>query len=171
MKSLKELENTDLKWQSKGWLKNARHELVNRDGEIVARVNHLSFWNNDVEVDAPGNRWTFARRGHFSGRHILIHSVGTGEQIATFYYRMAKPGLLEFTDGRTYTWKLGDFWGSKWVWLDKDEKPIVGFSQGGTFQLKSGVHLGAGAEDDRSAPLLIFLGWYLVLLQSQDSDG
>ncbi len=169
MKSLKELENTTLVWQSKGWLGSARHELVNGKGEVIARVKHLSFWTNDVEVDAPGNRWTFVRRGHFSGRHITIRSVGTGEQIALYQYRIAKPGILKFHDERTFTWQSANFWGSKWVWLDENEEPIVGFQERGTFKLSSDVDINPDASENRSIPLLIFLGWYLVLLNAQES--
>lgn len=171
MKSLKALEDKTLTWHSRGWLKSARHELVNGAGEVVARVSHLSFWNNDVEVDAPGNRWKFARRGMFNDRHIQIHSVGTGEQIATYHYRIAKPGLLEFNDGRTLTWQRSGFWGSQYVWLDKDEKPVVGLSESGMFKLGGDVHLTDRVEDEKSLPLLIFLGWYLMWLQAQDNSA
>lgn len=168
-KAFSELENTTLTWQSKGWL-GREHELVTDAGEVIASVHHTSWWNNDVIVDAPGNRWHFARRGTFNYR-IHITSVGAGFEIATYRYRTFRPGELHFHDGRMFVWRQANFWGTKWAWLDMDDHPVVGFKQGGVLQLNSEIDIDPDSSDNRALPLLIYLGWYLILLNSRDAAG
>ncbi|GAB4519422.1 MAG: hypothetical protein OHK0046_28260 [Anaerolineae bacterium] len=164
MKAFDELIQQDLKWVSKGSFKK-NHELRTSDDEVVATMIQPSAWSNRVEVEAPGNRWSFERKG-FWQQYILIQSVGTGSEPARFTYR--KGGALEFPDGRVFHWK-NNFWGNKWAWTTADDEPVIGFKTGGLLTLNGEVRVDEDSSDLKALPLLMFLGWYLINLYYQDA--
>ncbi|MDZ4765828.1 MAG: hypothetical protein SGI73_14880 [Chloroflexota bacterium] len=112
------------------------------------------------EVDAPGNRWTFERKGIFRQR-IEIRSVGTGGEPAIFHYQSAG-GRLEYADGRVFFWKQGDFWATP------NGDPIVGFQTGGALQMNAEISIDPDQDSEKAPSLLIFLGWYLINMSNQD---
>jgi len=166
MKDMKQLELEELKWQQADtWGKN--YELVSPDGEIVARLVRPSWWKEYTEVDAPGMRWSFERKGLFRQR-IVIKAVATGDEPARFDCSLSG-GTLTFADGRVYHWKSGNFWGSKWVWTTPDDQPVIGFRSGGILRFTGELELSQVAAQTDSLALMLFLGWYLVTLSHQDS--
>jgi hypothetical protein len=167
MKSFNELESLNLKWvQTSAW--NTRnHELRDENGDVMATMRQPSLWRSQVEIEAVGNRWTFERKG-FWRYHVEIRSTGTDEQPARFTYR---DRMLEFPDGRVYYWKQSSFWGSKWVWTDAQGTPILGFQSQGTFRYSSDIALDEEVASMKSLPMLVFLGWYLILMYYADSSS
>lgn len=164
MKGLNELELQGLHWKQKGWLWR-ESQLLTGDDEVVATLRRPRWWSRAVEVDGIGMRWQMERRGFWRQR-IEITSLGTGESPARFDYRWTMTGgTLTFANGTSYVWKQGNLWGTKWVWTDAQGTPVMGFQTGGVFRLGSDVHL------DPNSPaqtLLVFLGWYLILLHTED---
>jgi hypothetical protein len=166
MKDFAELELQSLKWvQTSAWKQN--WELRNEAGETIAKMIRPKWWSQYAEVDAPGNRWSFERVGFWQNR-IEVKSLGTQESPATFNIKMSK-GELVFTDGRTYTWKQTNFWGSKWAWIDEDGEPVVGFQTGGFLQVKGEMSIDPEGDETPLLGLLVFLGWYLITLYYEDA--
>lgn len=163
MKSFAELENQDLRWVQPSAWKN-EYELQTPDGSAVARIARTSWWNYKAEVEAIGNRWTFDRKG-FWQHQIEILSVGTGEEPARYFYRGKR---LVFPDGREYLWR-SNIWGSKYTWTTLSGDPIVGFQTGGMFRMNAEIDMDPEVADMKTLPLMIFLGWYLILLARQDA--
>jgi hypothetical protein len=168
MKTTAELEARGLKWVSTSGLRK-NGELRADDGEVLATIRQPHIWSSLVEVEAVGNRWRFERKGFFRKR-IEITSVGTGEAPAVYVYKGNK-GRLEYADGRVFLWRPGDFWGSKWVWTTEDGVPLIGFKTGGVLRLSSQMSLHPDFEDDKAPSLLIFLGWYLIMLYREDTTS
>jgi hypothetical protein len=168
-KSFAELEFEGLQWKTVGGGWNPEYALVTDDGETIATLkNSGSWWREQAFIDAVGNHWVFERRG-FLKRYIEISSVGTGDILARFDYRWDDSGELSFPEGRGYRWRQSNFWGSKWVWIDESGEPIMGFKSGGFFRYRADISVDADALADKAPPLLIFLGWYLILLWHKDS--
>lgn len=163
MKAFNELENQDLRWvQKSAWKRE--YELQTGDGETVAHIVRPSWWNSKALVESVGNRWEFERKG-FWQQYIEIRSVGTGEEPARYYYNGKR---LEFPDGREYHWR-SNVWGSKWTWVTPNGDPVVGFQTGGVFRTNAEIHLDPDIAGMKALPLLVFLGWYLILLAQEDS--
>lgn len=166
MKTFNELENQGLQWTSRGVFKRS-FELRTDDGELLGTMTRPSMWRSLMEVEAPGNRWTFERTGFFR-RHIVIRSVGTGEEPAEFHYHLQN-GRLEFPDGRVVYWRQSNWMGTKWSWVTADGEPIVGFKTKGILQFNADIHLDTEAAQTKSLSLLVFLGWYIINLYQEDS--
>lgn len=168
-KVLNDLELQELEWvAANSWQRS--FDLRDGDGEVVARLTRPTWWNSIAEIEAPGNRWRFEPYG-FWKRRIRVRSVGTDEIIAEFIPNSWDPhkGTLQFTDGRSFHWQPSNMWGSKWVWMTDNGEPILGYRAGGLFSLKGELNIEPERADTPSFGVLVFLGWYLVLLQREDS--
>jgi hypothetical protein len=160
MKSFDELESQSLRWVQKSTAFKYNWELQTDDGEIIASMRQKSMWSYEFDLDAVGQRWEFENKG-ILGQRIEIRSVGTGDLVATHY--MLK-NRLEFASGKHYHWKHGDLWGMKCGWVDDDEKPIVGFQAEGFLKWESNVLMHPEANATKSLSLLVFFGWYLMVM-------
>jgi hypothetical protein len=166
MKKMNELELQGLQWvQVSSWKRI--WELRNEAGDVVARMTRPRWWSQYAEVDAPGNRWSFERKG-FWKQWIEVKSLGTQASPARFDYTMFN-GLLKFPDGRVFQWKQANFWGSKWAWIDEYGEPVIGFQTGGFLQMKGEMSLDPDSDEIPLFGLLVFLGWYLITLYHEDS--
>jgi hypothetical protein len=170
-KALTDLELQELQWvQANSWQRS--FDLKDSAGEVVARLTRPGWFSQVGEVEAPGNRWRFEPYG-FWKRRIRVRSVGTDEVIAEFTpdnWNMHN-GTLRFSDGRCFHWRLSNLWGSKWAWTTEDGEPILGYRTGGLFALKGELNIQPERADAPSFGLLVFLGWYLVLLYRDDSTS
>lgn len=165
MKTFKELNLQDLHWAERNSWKST-HELLDGDDEVIATMKRTSWWRSSYEVDAPGHRWVFERKGLWN-RRIEITSAGTGDLFATFEYNWNSGGTLTMPDGRIFTWKRTDFWGNQWAWFEgeNEAEPVLAFSAGGFFRARAKLTF----DEDTGAPvLLVFLGWLLHTLMRQD---
>lgn len=170
MKDWKELELQGLHWVQAGAM-GRRHELRTETDEVIATMERPKWYSNDAEVNVPGNRWRFQRRGIFR-QEIIITAAATGDEPARFHYRgINRGGELIFRDGRRYLWKQSGFFGSKWAWVTPEGEPFLGFQSGGLLRLNGQLSIAPAAESMQSLALLIFLGWHLLTLYREDMSA
>jgi hypothetical protein len=63
-----------------------------------------------------------------------------------------------------------NFWRSQWDWLDAANKPLVHFkSRQGLLNLEGQVEIEPQAAASPDVPLLVVLGWYLLVLFARDA--
>ena len=170
MKTFEELETQDLQWvrAKTGWWKPASYELQNTDGEVYAAI-HRENWSARVTVDSPGNRWTFDRQVRFfKPSRILITSVGTGEAPAE-YIQKGNSGTLTYDDGRVFRWKALGLGMTKWLWTNERDQAVLGIEMKGFWKTRGEVRINPEIATEKAPPLLLFLGWYLILLAQDDS--
>lgn len=168
MKGWNELELQGLHWETEnGWGFKPVYQLMTAAGEVVATMRRTHWWNNRVEIDSVGNRFLLDRKG-FLPQRIEVQSIGTGESPATFIYELLK-GRLDFDDGRTYIWRSSNWWGTKWAWTTEEGVPLIGFEVQGMFKQKGLIHVDNRTFSLDKPPLLLFLGWYLIMLYYQDA--
>lgn len=169
-KKWEDLDIQELTWKKNGtWSGVFDYTLQDADGSAVATIKRPQWWNNRIEIDAPGNRWSLERKG-FWKRRVEIIALATGDVPAVFFYKHQQ-GHVEFADGRVYYWKNHSIWGARWAWTDADGKPLIGFHRAGVFVPRGELYFDSATETMRSVPLLVFLGWYLVLLNVMDSSA
>ncbi len=169
MKTFAELEAQDLHWvrAKRAWWHLASYQLRNKDGEVYATIQREG-WDM-VTVDAPGNRWKIERQARFlKSRRIVVTSVGTGEPPAEFVQK-GHHGILTYPDGRVFTWKALGLGMKTWVWMDAIDRPVLGFELKGFWQTRGEIHIHPESTADKAPPLLLFLGWYLILITKSDA--
>jgi len=162
--SLSDVPDQELLWVQPAARKR-EHELRAGDG-VVATLRFQRGTLADAEAD--GHHWTFKRQGFWHPR-VTVRVAGSDDDIATFHPHWTGGGTLELADGTTLKLRSANLWQSEWVWLDKDQ-PVVRFKGRHGIVKASGsveVHTGAGGRAD--LPLLVLLGWYLILLYADDA--
>lgn len=154
----------DLIWTTAtGWRPGS--DLRTPDGEIIGCliVRRRRWWQPPIyEIDAPGSRWRFRTEGT-GQRRIAISTVALDEAAAVFYFNPREDGgQLVYTDGPSFEWRRGDFWGNIWLWLDGAGTPLIRFRVGGGRRLRAEVVFLTQEAGSKAPGLLVFLGWFLI---------
>jgi hypothetical protein len=141
------------------------HELRAGD-EVVAT---LRFQRGSLaDAEAEGHHWTFKRQGFWQPR-VTVRVPGSDADVAFFRPHWAGGGTLDFADGRSVRLSSANFWQSQWVWQEKDQPLILFKGRHGIVKAKGAVEILPGAESRSDTPLLVLLGWYLILLHADDT--
>ncbi|MBL8133219.1 MAG: hypothetical protein JNL42_15265 [Anaerolineae bacterium] len=170
MKTLADLELQDMTWvkaRRRGWFDKPRFELRAGSGEVLATIVRKGGLRSGAVVDAPGSRWLLDYRTRLFKRPVLtIQSVGTGDEPAIFETR-GYEGRLIYPDGRVFTFTRHTrmFKPPRWVWTMEDGSPILGIELKGTRgEISLDPDIPTEVLAQKAPPLLLFLGWYLILL-------
>ena len=121
-----------------------------------------------ADAEAEGHHWTFKRQGFWQPR-VTVRAPGSDADVAVFRPRWAGGGTLDFADGRSVRLSSANFWQSQWVWEEKDQPLILFKGRHGIVKAKGAVEIQPGAESRADTPLLVLLGWYLILLHADDT--
>jgi hypothetical protein len=141
------------------------HEL--RAGDDV--VATLRFQRGSLaDAEAEGHHWTFKRQGFWQPR-VTVRVPGSDADVAVFRPHWAGGGTLDFADGGSVRLSSANFWQSEWVWQEKDQPLMLFKGRRGIVKAKGAVEILAGAAGRPDTPLLVLLGWYLILLHADDT--
>jgi hypothetical protein len=143
------------------------HELRAGD-EVVAT---LRFQRGSLaDAEAEGYHWTFKRQGFWQPR-VTVRVPGSDADVAVFRPHWAGGGTLEMADGRTTRLSSANFWQSEWTWQDKDQPLILFKGRHGIVKARGAVEIQPGSARLPDTPLLVLLGWYLILLHADDANA
>lgn len=164
MRPISEVANQELLWMQPAARKRD-HELLAGD-EVVAT---LRFQRGSLaDAEAAGGHWSFKRQG-FWHPTVTVRTAGSDADIAVFHPRWVGGGTLEFADGRPLRLSSANFWQSEWVWQEK-EQPLIRFKgRHGLIKANGAVEIPPEAVRLPDLPLLVLLGWYLILLYADDA--
>jgi len=119
--------------------------------------------------------WTFKRVGFFNPR-VTVREAGSEIDIAVFWPRWLGDGTLEFGHGARFRWQSTNFWATNWMFTDDGGMPLVKFREGSPkggwremFKTQALVEIESLAADLPELPLLVLLGWYLMVLRNEDA--
>ncbi len=123
-------------------------------------------------------RWTFKRAGFFSPR-VTVRSEGSETDLAVFRPKWTgNEGTLQFPGGAAYTWKTANFWATQYLWQTESGEALILYKQGiedarlaDLFKTQARVEIQPGAQGLIELPLLVLLGWYLMILKQQDDSA
>jgi hypothetical protein len=153
------------------WVQPAarRREYELRAGDDV--VATLRFQRGSLaDAEAEGEHWTFKRQGFWQPR-VTVRVPGSDADVAIFRPHWAGGGTLEFASGRTTRLSSANFWQSEWVWQEKDQPLILFKGRHGIVKARGAVEIHSGSAGLPDTPLLVLLGWYLILLHADDSSA
>ncbi len=174
MENFAQAMNKNLLWIQPKALQR-RFEL--RDEEmLVAALEFKSSYGSLAAATTAEENWTFKRVGFFNPRVTVRRSE---EEIDLAVYRpkwTGTQGVLEFTAGRSYIWKVANFWATRYEFLDSAGQPLLAYQSGiehgklsDLFKNQARVEILPTAHGLPELPLLVLLGWYLIVLSQEDS--
>jgi hypothetical protein len=96
--------------------------------------------------------------------------AGSDDNLALFSPNWGGGGTLDLVGRRQLRFGSANFWRSQWDWMDPADKPLVHFkSRQGLFKLEGQVEIEPQAIASPDVPLLVMLGWYLLVLFARDA--
>ena len=156
----------EMKWEQPNAFKE-QYEL--RVGEeTIAALRWRSMWGSLATAESADGCWSFKRVGFFSTR-VTVRVCDSEQDIAVYHPNTwSQGGTIELPDGRKYKAST-NFWMSKVEISDETEETIIRYHIGGFFRQSAVVEVLPTALRLPELPMMVMLGWYLIILMHQDS--
>lgn len=192
MRLIQEAADQELIWRQPSMMKQ-EYELRAGD-EVLATLRWQKTFGSLALAETAEASWTFKRSGFWRPR-VTARLPDSERDIATFKPEgWSGGGTLTVDGGHGFQLVNTSFWRSHWAWHAADDTPLVQFT--GMHALKTEGHVVLTPEaaslpetaqlDDvyqpvpperlappsaalAELPLLVTLGWYLLVLMAQDS--
>jgi hypothetical protein len=150
-----------------------------REGNrLLATLSFVKPFGSLAEACMVTGEWTFKRVGYFRPR-VTVRRRGQETDLAVYQPKgWGSGGELQFAGGRIYAWKPANFWATKFIFVDGAGKTLVAFKPGSEeskwsdlFRFQALVEIDPSAGRLEELPLLVSLGWYLMILHHADASG
>lgn len=111
---------------------------------------------------------TFKRIGFFQP-HITARLKNTNSDVARFELGAGGGGVIHLANGHIFRW-ASNLWRSEWAWVNAAGVHGIRFRRDFAMdKIEGTVELIPKALPDREVPLLVCLGWYIVILLAEDA--
>lgn len=170
MDILKSAQGTPLLWSQP---RAFTQQYVLGAGErVLATLNWPKTFGSLAEGRIGEETWTFKRVG-FWRPAVTIRKPETGELDVGRFVMDWRRGDLVLPGGVRYRWDQLSFWKAEWAFFDAAGKDrLVEFlPENRFFKMSMEARIHSSAETCRDLPLLVLLGWYLLVMASQDDAG
>jgi hypothetical protein len=169
MKPLRAVADQPLEW-TKGSGQKREYEL--RAGqEVVALLRWDKAFGSLAAATASEGEWTFKRSGFFSPR-VTTRLLGSETEVLVFKPTWRCEGTVECSSGARFRWLNTGFWRSEWTFASENGDPLVHFKLHSALLKQSAeVRVEPGAASLPELSLLALLGWYVLVLMSQDAGA
>jgi hypothetical protein len=166
MLSFQQIAGQTLTWEQPK--RSARHfELRVGDAALATLRWEKAFRSQAIAETADGASWSFERKGW--GTSVLVSG---GEAPGVLFQRSGwgGKGRLTLPDGRSWLWTRPRFWGTTWAWVSESGETLISLKQQpGFFKMGGQVEVAPGAVLLPETPLLVLLGWYLMVIAADDA--
>jgi hypothetical protein len=167
MRAIREATDQVLHWIPPQAFKR-EYELRAGD-EALATLRWKTSFGSIAFAESSDGTYSFKRCGFLRPR-VTVRKPGSDENIAILSVGWGGEGTLDLTAGRRYQWRNINFWHSDWAFLDEAGELVVQFKpEPAFFQQAAAVRIEASALSNPDLPLLVTLGWYLMVLISDDT--
>ncbi|HNT26247.1 MAG TPA: hypothetical protein PKM21_17905 [Anaerolineales bacterium] len=161
------------------WIQPAALErrFVLHSGEHeLGQLEFHSAWGSLALAECAQGRWSFKRVGFLNPR-VTVRLPDTESDLGLYTPRWTgTQGRLELANGHAYVWQAANFWASQFCWRHPSGDDLVLFSPGSEeqklsnlFKQQARVTFASAAQNLGDLPLLVLLGWYLMILQYDDA--
>ena len=165
MKRIIELVDQNLQWVQPRVLK-MQYELRAND-ERVAILRFRSSLGSFATGESADGCWTFKRVG-FCQTRVTVRVCGGESDIASFMNNTwSGGGTLELSDRRVLP-ATTNFWQTKLEFQDESGNSLIQFKLGGLLHQSATVEIQPRGVGKPELPLLMMLGWYLIVMMSSD---
>jgi hypothetical protein len=165
MLSSTELAGRELLWTPSPGQKKTYELRAGEDIAATVRFERSSL----ATAEVASASWTFKREGFWHPR-VTVRLPGSATDLAIFRPGWSGAGTLELSPSRQVHWKSASFWQSSWDWQELDGRPLVHFKGRHKWtKMEAEVAIETMATGLAELPLLVALGWYLLVLLAQDT--
>ena len=143
-------------------------------GSISQPSSLSSVWHGDSEF----GRWKFEGAGFWSRRYE-IRDLDTDLLLGTYTMKWhAAEGTLTLADGATFQWQQTSWFKGGSAIIDAQEREVVRVEMGrergkgklsDLFKTQGRVHTQPGRLEARMMALLVFVAWFLVIVQHEEA--
>ena len=162
MRTISDVALGELRWVN--YTNELAFELRTSGDEVVGHLQLDADQRGDS--DTAGQRLTFRREGFWHPR-VTVRIPGSDANVAIFHTSWKKGGTLELDGGRWLRLRLPSLMRWKWTWTDMNDRPLVHLGHG--FLMKDGqVTIEPDAAASPDVPLIVVLGWYLLVVWAMD---
>lgn len=124
---------------------------------------------------SAAGRWTFKRVGFLNPR-VTIREAGANDDLGVYWPKHWSGGWLEFVKGGKFHWKATNFWGTEWGFCDVQDRLLFVLKPGvekaklsDLLKTQAVVEIAPQSHAHAALPLLLLLGWYLMILHQEDT--
>ncbi len=165
MRTIGEVAYQELVWAQPARLQRAYELRASEDVVATLRFEGASLASGVT----AWKRWTFKREGFWHPR-VTIRGSDSGDNVSVFKAAWTGGGALDLPQGRLLRFAATNFLRSQWDWADTEAGPLVHFKrQAGLMKMEGQVEIETKAVTDPELPLLLVLGWYLVILSTRNA--
>ena len=155
---------------------NQRYFELRSNDLVIAKLQFQSPFGSLASAASASDTWTFKRVGFFNPR-VTVRKESEELDIAVYRPRWTgADGIVVLDNGRKYHWKTANFWATEYVFLDQEGTIPLRFHQGieeaklaDVFKIQARVEVDSQMVGNPDLPLLVLLGFYLIILQQEDS--
>jgi hypothetical protein len=166
MRTIRDAAPSTLSWQQPRVFR-AEYELRGGDA-LLATLWRAGHGSATMGAKIGASEFSLMAEGFF-WRRIAVREVGA-VGVAAYLQRGAVEGELALPEGRGYRWKLTSFWHRHWAFVDDSDRPLVSFqARDQLFRAGCDVEIDPGALALPELPILVILGWYLLLRMQDES--
>ena len=154
-----------------------RRNFILRSGKrIFGQLDFRSAFDSLADAISANEAWTLKRVGFFSP-HVTVRRAGSKIDLASCHPNWTgTESKLQFSSGEVYLWKVANFWATRYSLSNGDGIELVTYRSGSDekkinnlFKNQAQAHIALEAWQVVELPLIVLLGWYLVLMQQDDS--
>lgn len=121
-----------------------------------------------AQAETSTGKWTLKRIGYLQPR-LSVRRAGSEQDLAWFEPGVGGGGAVHLASGHIFRWS-SNFWRAEWAWVNAAGKHGVKFHRQFSEKEREGtVQIEPGVLPERELPILIVLGWYLIILQTEDA--
>lgn len=169
MNRLQDVGGTTLEWTQPSW--GARAYELRADGILFATLQWEKLFGSLATARTADGEWTF-KRGGFLRPRVTARVAGTEEAVAEFQADWGGGGTLTIAGRAAYEWKRLSFFGGAWGFTRPTGRMVAEFEpQFSVLKRRVEVRIAESPDSAKDLPLLVTLGWYLLVLMQQDSDA
>ncbi len=147
------------------------------ENALFGRLVFQSALGTLATAETSAGSWTFKRSG-FLNPLVTIRKSGEQNETALFHPQFQGTGWLSVNNNRAFLWKSTNFWGSEWGFFDAKGGTLCLLRPGtpkpqivNLIKSQSTLEIKPDARSIAELPLLVMLGWYLMILHQADTTS
>ncbi len=147
----------------------SRHYELSCGESLIGSLDFEKSCGSLAVAEVSPKRWTFKRVGFLAPR-VTVRNANSEADLAIFRPQWGGGGTVEIRGSLQFQWRCANFWQTQWVFLRSDHQPVMNFShRQGLLKASAKIAIDPAAPTDSEVPLLLALGWYLMILGADDA--